>query len=345
MTKNKTQIAAFTIIAFCLVAVIGWLLIKGEQAHSADSGFRPVMSTFARIVVVADDEKTARLCIEKAFQKFTDIENTMSYYKSDSQISSVNRDAFKEPVKVSDDTFKVIKRSIEFSKLSEGAFDVTVGPLVDLWRKAGEANSLPTEQELQDVRSKVGFEKIILDANEMSIRFSVEGMRIDLGGIAKGYAVDKAIEIIRQGAKGAMVDLGGNIRCFGTPQDGKKSWLIAVQNPDLQSSKQNLFTLKLSDEAVATSGNYQRFVTIGGKRYSHILNLQSASPAEELSSVTIIAPNAADADALSTAVTVLGKEKGLTLIETLSSTASIVVTSAPDYEIIKTRNADKFIER
>jgi thiamine biosynthesis lipoprotein len=174
-------------------------------------------------------------------------------------------------------------------------------------------------------------------------------MRLDLGGIAKGYAVDKAIEAARQsGAAGAVVDLGGDIRCFGEPPKGKRQWLIGLQDPKAAikgiGGSGILLTLKVSDVAVATSGDYQQFVLVEGKRHSHIINRETGTSVEGLSSVTIITDNATDADALATAVSVMGAEKGLDLIEKLPNTEAILLPSSPKREIIKSSDADKYLK-
>jgi thiamine biosynthesis lipoprotein len=213
---------------------------------------------------------------------------------------------------------------------------------------------MPTQEELADARSKVGYEKLYLDANEMTVRFAVDGMKLDLGGIAKGYAIDRAIEAMQTGgAVGGMVDVGGDIRCFGLPPKGKKTWRIGLQNPAETDSdeqtlaggpKQVLMVLTFNNAAVATSGNYRRFVLIEGKKYSHIINRTTGISAEVLSSVTIISQNALDADALATSVSVMGSEKGLTLIEKIPNTEAILITPSPEYQLIKTAGAEKYIE-
>jgi len=346
LTKKKSKKIIIAIIAGNLLLIGAYIFfqVRAGRLYEADSGHRLVMGTIARVVVIADSKKTGNLCIEKAFDAIEKIEGLMSYYKEDSEISRINRDGFKEAVTVSADTFYLIKRSIQFSELTKGAFDITVGPLKDLWQNAADTNAVPTEQQLEQVRAKVGYEKIILNESDLSVRFAVEGMKLDLGGIAKGYAVDEAMEIIiRTGCQGAMVDLGGNIRCFGTTAKGEKDRLIGIQNPDVNSPNQNILTLKLTGQAVATSGNYRRFFQINGGRHSHILNLTSGESAEELSSVTIITEQATDADALSTAVTVMGADKGLELIGKIPYTEAVLITAAPEYKIIKTSGADEFI--
>ena len=344
MNKNRRIAIEIIVFASLIAALYFFAPAKDESAWSVsrvdvDSGMHVVMGTFARVVAVAADSNTAKGCIEAAFAEIEKIDELMSDYKSASEISELNRDGFRRAVKVSKSTYEVLQKSIEFSKLSGGAFDVTVGPLVDLWHSAGDANFLPTDAELQQARSKVGYDKLILDANETSVRFAVKGMRVDLGGIAKGYAIDKAVEAMQKaGAVGGMVIVGGEIQCFGLPQGNQSKWRIGLQDPDKAKdgfdAGTTLLVLHLTDGAVATSGHYRRFVTIGGKRYSHIIDPESGHSSKNLASVTIICPSSIYADALATAVTVMGKEKGLALIETIPETEAILITSAPKYEII-----------
>jgi thiamine biosynthesis lipoprotein len=285
-------------IVFLIASAMIPLFLQGREQTQHDSGYRLVMGTFAHLKAIAQDEDTAKRCVEAAFAELKKVDDLMSDYKSESQISRVNREAFKQAVKVDESTFHVLQKSIEFSRLSGGAFDITIAPLAELWRTAAESNSVPTEQDLADARSKVGYEKLVLDANEMTVRFAVEGMKLDLGGIAKGYAIDRAVEAMHSGgAVGGMVDVGGDIRCFGLPPKGKKTWRIGLQNPVETDSDEEtlagaadkvLMVLKLTNAAIATSGGYRRFFLIEGKRYSHIVNPDTATSAEGLSSVTII---------------------------------------------------------
>jgi len=363
---KKTRSVLITILCIFAVVVL-YFSAKSKRQIELDSRYRLVMGTFARVVVVSEDSSTAKKSIEAAFAEIQKVDDLMSNYKDDSEISLVNRDAFNQPVKVSQSTFKVLQKSIGFSRLTNGAFDITIGPLVDLWRSAAEANSVPTDAELSEARSKVGYEKLILDANELSVRFAVESMRIDLGGIAKGYAIDKAIEATQAaGAIGAMVDIGGDIRCFGTPMQGKNypgsagtprpdGWLIGLQDPNITGDEivipaqagiqtgKPLLILQLNNAAVATSGSYRRFGLINGQKYSHIIDRRTGISTEGLSSVTIISKNAMDADALATAVSVMGLEKGLALIETILQTEAILIPSQPKPELIKTTGAEKYI--
>ena len=351
MNKKNRRLAIAASVGLSLIVTL-YIMGSGRRIE-ADSGYRLVMGTFAHLKAIAKDNRTAKKCLDTAFAELKKVDDLRSDYKSDSEVSEVNRDAFKRAVKVSKSTFEVLQKSAEFSRLSEGAFDITIAPLTELCRTAAESDSVPTDAELEQARSKVGYEKLILDANEMTVRFAVEGMKLDLGGIAKGYSIDKAIEAMRvAGAVGGMVDVGGDIRCFGLPPKGKKTWRIGLQNPaepdsDEETlagvSDQVLMVLKLTNAAIATSGGYRRFFLIEGKKYSHIINPDTATSAEGLSSVTIISKNAIDADALATSVSVMGTEKGLALIEKISNTEAILITPSPNYKLIKTTGAGRYV--
>jgi len=352
MSKQNRRLAIVIIVGLSLIMTL--YIFGTKRRVEADSGYRLIMGTFAHLKAIAKDPQTAKKCVDTAFAEIKKVDDLMSDYKSDSEISLLNRDAFGREVKVSESTFEVLQKSTEFSRLSGGAFDITIKPLVELWRSAAEANSVPDEAELQLASSKVGYEKLYLDANEMTVRFAIEGMRLDLGGIAKGYAIDRAIEAMKTGgAVGGLVDVGGDIRCFGMPPEGKSTWRIGLQDPDVSRESDQFLTgaagrvlkvLKLKNAAVATSGGYRRFVLIGGKKYSHIMDRRTGESAEGMSSVTIISQDAVDADALATAVSVMGAEKGLALIEKIPQTEAILIMSPPEYQLIKTAGAEKYIE-
>ena len=312
-----------------------------------NSGYRVVMGTLAQITVIAESGQRGREYIEAAFEKIRGIENNMSIYRGDSQISMINRDAFEKPVQVGDELFEIIERSIEFGEITGGAFDITIGPIEELYRSCEKQNTLPTKEQIARAKEKSGFEKLIIDKKNKSIRFSVEGMKIDLGGIAKGFAIDKAAEVLmNKGAMGAMIDVGGDIRCFIKPGAKRKSWKIGLQNPkkvDKSALTDEYFlALELENIAVTTSGDYRRFVLIEGEKFSHIIDPAKATSSTTLSSVTIIASSATDADALATAVSVMGEEKGLELIEKTKDTEAIIISAGPEFKLRKTSNADAY---
>ncbi len=182
--RKKDRIFIEIIVGLGLITAAVYFFVKPPKESvwppervDIDSGKRVVMGTFARVIAVAPNPQTAESCIEVALELITEVDQLMSDYKDDSEISEINRGGYKRPVKVSTPTYEVLQKAIEFSKLTAGAFDVTVGPLVDIWRSAQVASVLPTDAELQNARSKVGYDKLILDANEMTVRFAVEEMR------------------------------------------------------------------------------------------------------------------------------------------------------------------------
>jgi len=343
ISLTKKYMYSALIIAAAAIAAFGIRTLLRPRLRSANSGYRVVMGTFANITAVAADSETARACVEAAFSRLEHVDEVMSDYKADSQLSQVNRGAFEKPISVDDDLFEVLDIAVEYSRQTGGAFDITVGPIVDLWRQAEEFKRLPTEEELARARSKVGFEKLILNQAEKTVRFKVDGMRLDLGAIAKGYAIDLAVEAMQKGgAIGGLVDVGGDVRCFGRPSDNKESWLVGLQDPT--AADQLLLVLKLRDMAVATSGGYRRFTEIEGKRYSHIINPAAAASADDLVSVSIVARTATAADALATAVSVLGREKGLELIDSLAETEAILVPAGKTDDLIHTEGVRQYVD-
>lgn len=350
MEKNNYQVLLGIFVAVLLSAVLYFGIFRQPRsAFEFDSGHQITMGTFARVVAIAPHENIGKKCIEAALEQIELVDRLMSDYKQDSELSLLNKEGFNKDIKLSAPTFEVLQKTVEISKLTGGAFDVTIGPLVDLWRLAGEANSLPNAEELRRAQSKVGYEKLVLDPKNMTARFSVEGMRIDLGAVAKGYAVDKAVDKLQKyGAVGGMVDIGGDIRCFGIVPKGKNIWRIGLQNPNPDSigfdNKKILLTLEIKDKAVATSGSYQRFSLIDGKIHSHILNQKTGQSSEKLSSVTVICDTAIEADALATAVTVSGRHKGMELIEKLQQVECVLITAGPEFKMLKSSGVEQFIK-
>ena len=345
---KRTAVIVAVAAAILLVLTLRHTALSADDPVQVDGGYHIVMGTFSRVVVLARSEAVAQDCAQAALDVQRRVDEMMSTYIVDSELSQVNRRAFDEPVQVSEETFDVLHKAQYFSELTGGAFDVTIGPLSDLWRRAGDANVPPTETEIAEARSRVGYDKLLLDPDARTVRFAVEGMKLDLGGIAKGYAIDKSVERMkRAGATGGMVDIGGDVRCFGTPPKGKSAWVVGLQDPaiapDDMATDKLLLLLQVTDAAVTTSGDYRRFTEIQGHRQSHIMDTESGRGANKLVSVTIIAPDATSADALATAVSVLGAEKGLALIERLPNTEAVLIPHADNPQPILTSGADAYI--
>ena len=340
----KNQKFNFVLATLVIISIFYLLVsrLENKKPARAQSANKVVMNTIAKITAVAPDEKTAQLSIDSAFEKIYGIEKLMNRYDPNSQLSQVNRLAAKEPVKIDKDLFDILRQSVEYSKKTDGAFDITVGPLVDLWKKCAEANSMPTEKQLAEVKKRIGYDKLILDANEFSVRFTTAGVSLDLGAIAKGFAADKAVaEMKKTGAIGGLIDLGGQVGCFGL-MEKKGKWIVGVQNPAKLEDNQTIARLALSDSAVATSGDYRRFYKIGDKHFSHIFNPATEKSADQLISVTIIAKDGTAADALATAVSVLGAEKGLKLIEEIPDAEAVIIKSGSN-ELIKSSGAEQYL--
>jgi thiamine biosynthesis lipoprotein len=341
-TGGKRILQGSLILAVIVIAALLFQTISQHSLVSSDGGYRQVMGTIAHIVAVAPNTKTADLCVASAFNELVAVDKLMSDYDPDSQLSQVNQKASEQAVTVSDSLFEVLTFAIEYSKKTDGAFDITIGPVIDLWRQAGKDERKPTDNELAAARAKVGFEKLLLNPEKKTVKFTIEGMRLDLGGIAKGYAIDKAVQAMQsKGALGGMVDVGGDIRCFGLRSKDDNTWLIGLQDPRQEDI---LLKLRLTDNAVATSGDYRRFVIIEGQRLSHIYNPSTSISANELSSASIIAPTAMQADVLATAVSVMGKEKGIQFVESTENVEAILIETKNQKNIVKTPGAVRYIE-
>jgi thiamine biosynthesis lipoprotein len=279
------------------------------------------MGTEGALLVLAPDLDAARPMLEAAVEPVRRVAVVMSTYRSDSEISRLNREGARGPVQLSPDTTRVLREAVRFSALSGGAFDVTYAPLRTLWRKAGEGQKLPSQVEIAEVLAAVGSANLFLADGAAS--FAHPGMEADLGGIAKGYAIDLAVEgMIAAGAKSGMVDIGGDIRVIGLREAGEE-WKIRIRDP--RPGEHDPMFLRLSDAAVATSGDYERYYEIEGQRLSHIVDPRTGWPVADVPSVTVVATDATSADALATAINVLGPEEGLKLIDSLPGAECMIM--------------------
>ena len=263
------------------------------------------------VEVISPDRKAADI----VFREIKRIENLLSFYKDDSEISRLNKQG---RLAVSADTLFVVKRAGEFWQATQGAFDITIEPLLKLWGFVDKNFRRPSEEEIKATLGKIGFDKIKI--SDTIIEFAIENMQINLGGIAKGYAVDCAIQKIRQaGIKSALVNAGGDIYCLGDKFG--KPWRVMIKNPN-QKGKKNY--LELIDKAVATSGNYEQYFFADDSRYCHILNPKTGRPADSgVDSVSVIANDCLTADALATSIFVLGKEKSMDLAKRFNAVVRV----------------------
>jgi thiamine biosynthesis lipoprotein len=254
----------------------------------------------------------------------------MSANSADSEIGAINNNAGVAPVKVHPEVLDVVESALHYAELSGGAFDPSVGPLVKLWRIGEDDARLPAEDEIRETLPLVNWRDVIVDRQAGTVYLRRPGMRLDLGGIAKGYAADEAVRIIgKYRIKGAVIDLGGNVFAYGEKPGKwpwqKLPWRVGIQNP-LENRGQYFAVMELRNKTAVTSGVYERFLEVDGKRYHHILSTQNGYPVESsLLSVTIVADCSMDADALSTSVFALGWEKGAALVESLEGIDAVFV--------------------
>jgi FAD:protein FMN transferase len=291
-----------------------------KQAH---------MGTEFRIVLYAADETTAKKASDAAFARIAELDGIMSDYKSTSELMLLCKKAGGDPVPVSDDLLAVLTRALEISRLTEGAFDVTVGPIVRLWRRARRTLMMPDAEELAAARKLVGYQQLVIDAQKRTVRLTAQGILLDLGGIAKGYAAAAALEVLRRhGFRRALVAGGGDIVVGEAPPDAK-GWKIGVAPLAAPTAKPSRY-LSLTNGAVSTSGDTEQYVEIGGKRYSHIVDPKTGLGLTTRMTVTVINTDGKTSDGLAAGLCVLGPERGLEVIEKLESAAALYVIGGAD---------------
>ena len=256
-----------------------------------------------------------------------ELENKMSTKIATSEVSKINDSAGIDKVKVSDDTYTVIKEALKYGKISKGKFDITVGNLVDLWGIGTENEKVPSEEEIQKALATVDYNKVEIDDNNKTVFLKDKGMKIDLGAIAKGYVADEIVKILeKDGVKSAIINLGGNVYVYGNK--GGKNFKIGIRNPLSPDPNDYLGIYQSQNESVVTSGVYERFFEKDGKRYHHILSTSDGYPIDNnLISTSIITKSSMDADALSTTTFALGLEEGLKLIENTKNTEAMFITA------------------
>ena len=273
------------------------------------------MYTVVSITVVSRSEDQAQKAINASFDELDRLAALLNFYSDTSEISRINREAGEKPVKVSKDTLDIIEKAVYVSEMTDGAFDVTVGPLVKLWDL--QKQIIPNKKSIEEKQKLVGYKNIVIDKGASTVYIKKKGGQIDLGGIIKGYAVDKVVGVLhKNGIKSGVVAVGGEIRLLGTKPDGT-SWGIGVQNPRPKGPDDQVFaTLQLSDKALSTSGDYIRYFEKNGVRYHHLLDPKTGYPSRQCGSATIIADNNTTTDGFSK-LFILGPQNGLAVAKKL----------------------------
>jgi FAD:protein FMN transferase len=310
--------------------VFGLFFFCTAPSYAADPALiryaftEPHMGTEFKIILYATDQSAADKASKAAFQRIADLDLIMSDYRATSELMRLCQKAGGDPVKVSDDLFFVLSKAEDVSKLSEGAFDVTVGPIVKLWRLSFRTQKMPDKEKLAKALDLVGYQKVHFDAKGKTVKLDKAGMQLDLGGIAKGYAADEALTVLeKHGIARALVAASGDIAVSGPPPDAE-GWTVAIAPLDVAKDKPAK-SLLLHDAAVSTSGDAEKYVEIDGKRYSHIVDPRTGLGLTQRMSVTVIARHGVTADSMTKIVCVMGPEKGMALIDKADGVAAFMV--------------------
>lgn len=283
-----------------------------------------LMGNQFELTVVAHTKEWAYEMIDEGVKEIQRIEKLLTTFSDDSETNLINRNAGIQPVTVSDETFNIIERSIKISSITQGAFDITYGSIDKrLWNFDQTMTSLPSPQKAKEMVRLINYKNIELDAEKKTVFLREKGMRIGFGGIGKGYAAEMAKEVMKKNdVNSGIVNASGDLTTWGT-QPGGKPWTVGIIHPDYKDYPFSY--MNISDMAVATSGNYEKFVMIDGKKYSHTIDPRTGLPVSGIKSVTIISPNAEICDAMATPVTIMGIEHGLHLINQVKQVECVII--------------------
>jgi len=315
------QLAAARGLGAALAGV--WLcLLPGAAAAGWVGDAIDLMGTRVSVELWQDDEERGRELVQLVMDDYKRIDNEMSTYKPDSEISLVNDHAAEHPIKISDELFYMIDRSLQMSVASHGAFDITydsVGYLYDF-----RAHQRPTDEQISQHLGAVDYRHVVLDKAASTVHYTMPGVRINVGGIAKGYTVQHAADLLRaRGVEHALLNAGGDTRVIGDRRG--QPWIVGIRHPRLENEV--ITRLPIVDEAISTAGDYERFFEEDGKRYHHVINPRTGKPTEGILTVTVIGPDGTMTDGLDTAIFVLGVKEGLELIKKFPEYETIIVES------------------
>lgn len=294
------------------------------------------------ITIVAKDKETANKYIDSSIVEITRIENLISEWIPATQVSQINRNAGIKPVKVDRELFDLTKRAIGFSKLTDGAFDISFAAADKIWKFDGTMNTLPSAEAVKESVAKIGYENIVLDPENLTIFLKLPGMKIGFGATGKGYAADKTKALMQsKGIKAGIINASGDMNSWGK-QPNDKNWTLGITDP---SNPGDVLAVLPLENAVVTSGNYEKFVMIDNKRYSHIIDPRTGYPANGLASVTVFAESAEIANGFSTAIMVLGKDAGLNLIDRTPGLSAVIIDENEKIWFSKNLNNRKHFKR
>ncbi len=331
------KISKYLCVLLCTTSLFNMSCSKKSVAPQSKIG---LLGTVCSINAYDDGSEKLYTAI---FNRLEEIDDDFNVNKSQSEISLINSNAGIAPVKVSEDVYYVVKTALQFSGLTKGAFDPTIGPVVALWGINTDHARIPEKNEIEQALRFVDYTKVILDDKGQTVYLTEKGMSIDLGGIAKGYACDEVVKILKHNkVKRAVVDLGGNVYVWGTKKDGSR-WKVGVRNPESNAADPAL-ALSLYNSTVVTSGVYERYFIQDGIRFHHIINPEDGYPCQnDLLSLTVVCESSIIADALSTSLFLLGQDKGFEFVEKLSQTNEFdfvpdVIYISKEHEVVASSN-------
>ncbi len=321
LSNNLFPVQA-SLLTLLLSTLSGCVGVPTGQESAVVTRAQMQMGTLVKITAVARSEAVAQAAATAGFAEIRRLEELLSTWMPTSELSRVNAAAGVLPVHVSLETLTVVQRAVQAAEMTDGGFNIAIGPAVDAWRVT-EGQRIPTEAELDALRPLVDLQAVHVDMQEQTIFLEKTGMRIDVGGIGKGYAADQAIDALRRaGAVAGVVALSGDIKTFGRLPGGKM-FPVGIQHPRQDGAV--LAWIDLQDEAISTAGDYERFFEREGVRYHHILDPRTLQPARSCQSVTVIAREGVWADGLDTGIFVMGPERGMELVEQLPDVEAIIV--------------------
>lgn len=313
--------------ALFALAASGSILASQDPSAGETHAFRYLMGTSVQVQAFGGDAALRQAAIDEAFAAIAEVDRLMSNYRSDSELTHLNASAAHTPVDVSDPMLRVLQAAQKVSADSGGAFDVTVGPLVKLWGFFDKRPHVPTDAELAAVRPLVDYRNVLIDPRLHTVSFARPQVEIDLGGIAKGFAVEVAADVLRRRGLAGFVDAGGNQYMVGTPP-GKARWTIGVKDPETPGGL--LGAIEVQDGSVSTSSNDSNFLVADGRRYGHLLDPRTLKPSAAAMSVTIVSRDGTLADAMSKAAFILGPRQGIALIDSYPEMAGAIAYRKSD---------------
>ncbi len=322
VAASKRAIAAWLLVAAATIATP-----CAEPGDARTREYRYLMGTSVEVEAYGGDEATRRLGVDEAFAAIAEVDRLMSNYREESELSRINRLAAREAVHLSAPMLSVLTAAQQVSARSHGAFDITVGPIVRLWGFHDKKPHQPTAAELDAVRPSIDYQNLLIDTAARSVRFARPGVEIDLGGIAKGFAVEIAANTLRRRGLAGFIDAGGNQYLLGTPI-GKRTWNVGIKDPDHRDRL--LGSVETMETSVSTSADYATFVEIDGRKFGHILDPRTLRPSNKALSVTILSRDGTMADAMSTAAFVLGPTAGLRLVDSIPGMAAVIAYRRSD---------------